>query len=116
MSSRPNCYVISRFFGQLSRSPYRIILSSCDSGRLAAVGADELLGLATALLPLGTAGIVASCVPVNDEATVTLMLALHEGLRTGRTMAEALRDARLAMPCDAVHQATGWAFSAIGAA
>nr|WP_260407914.1 CHAT domain-containing protein [Planomonospora venezuelensis] len=103
-------------FERMHRSPYRIVLSSCDSGRLAPVGAEELLGLATALLPLGTAGIVASCVPVNDEAVVPLMLALHEGMRTGRTMAEALLEARRALPRDAVHQATGWAFSAIGAA
>ncbi|WP_425581706.1 CHAT domain-containing protein [Streptosporangium vulgare] len=46
----------------------------------------------------GTAGIVASSVPVDDEAVVPLMLALHEGLRRGLSMAEALRDARLAMP------------------
>ncbi|WP_433239928.1 CHAT domain-containing protein [Streptosporangium sp. CA-135522] len=103
-------------FERLRRSPHQIILSSCDSGRLASVGADELLGLATALLPLGTAGIVASCVPVNDEAVVPLMLALHERMRAGRTMAGALLDARRTMPHDAAHQATGWAFSAIGAA
>ena len=103
-------------FERLRRSPHQIILSSCDSGRLASVGSDELLGLAAALLPLGTAGIVASCVPVNDEAVVPLMLALHEGMRAGLTMAEALRDARRAPPHDAVHQAAGWAFSAIGAA
>lgn len=103
-------------FERLRRSPHQIILSSCDSGRLASVGSDELLGLAAALLPLGTAGIVASCVPVNDEAVVPLMLALHEGMRAGLTMAEALRDARRAPPNDAVHRAAGWAFSAIGAA
>ncbi len=38
-------------FERLARSPYRIILSSCDTARLASVGADELLGLVTALLP-----------------------------------------------------------------
>ncbi|WP_211264115.1 CHAT domain-containing protein [Streptosporangium amethystogenes] len=101
---------------RLRSAPYRILLSSCDSGRLQPVGANELLGLATALLPLGTAGIVASSVPVDDEAVVPLMLALHEGLRRGLSMAEALRDARLSMPGDALHRATGWSFSAIGAA
>ncbi|MCX5262488.1 CHAT domain-containing tetratricopeptide repeat protein [Streptomyces sp. NBC_00199] len=103
-------------FERLARSPYRIILSSCDTARLASVGADELLGLVTALLPLGTAGVVASSAPVNDAAVVPLMLALHEGLRRGLSLAEALRDARAALPGDALHQATGWAFTAFGAA
>lgn len=103
-------------FERLARSPYRIILSSCDTARLASVGADELLGLVTALLPLGTAGVVASSAPVNDAAVVPLMLALHEGLAAGLTLAEALRDARASVPRDAVHLATGWAFAAFGAA
>jgi tetratricopeptide (TPR) repeat protein len=103
-------------FERLARSPYRIILSSCDTARLASVGADELLGLVTALLPLGTAGVVASSAPVNDAAVVPLMLALHKGLDAGFSLAEALRDARAAVPGDAVHQATGWAFAAFGAA
>ncbi|MEU8034333.1 CHAT domain-containing protein, partial [Streptomyces sp. NPDC049099] len=103
-------------FERLARSPYRIILSSCDTARLASVGADELLGLVTALLPLGTAGVVASSAPVNDAAVVPLMLALHKGLDTGLSLAEALRDARSTLPEDPVHQATGWAFAAFGAA
>ncbi|MFI2204183.1 CHAT domain-containing protein [Streptomyces sp. NPDC020192] len=103
-------------FERLARSPYRIILSSCDTARLASVGADELLGLVTALLPLGTAGVVASSAPVNDAAVVPLMLALHKGLDTGLSLAESLRDARASLPGDAVHQATGWAFAAFGAA
>ncbi|MDG9719007.1 CHAT domain-containing tetratricopeptide repeat protein [Streptomyces sp. DH24] len=103
-------------FERLARSPYRIILSCCDTARFASVGADELLGLVTALLPLGTAGVVACSAPVNDAAVVPLMLALHKGVGAGLSLAEALRDARAAMPGDAVHQATGWAFSAFGAA
>ncbi|MFF7091779.1 CHAT domain-containing protein [Streptomyces rubradiris] len=103
-------------FERLARSPYRIILSSCETARLASVGADELLGVVTALLPLGTAGVVASSAPVNDAAVVPLMLALHKGLGAGLSLAEALRDARTALPGDAVHQATGWAFAAFGAA
>ncbi|MCS0599682.1 CHAT domain-containing protein [Streptomyces sp. LP11] len=108
--------LIAHDFERLARSPYRIILSSCDTARLASVGADELLGLVTALLPLGTAGVVASSAPVNDAAVVPLMLALHKGLTAGLGLAEALRDARAALPDDAVHQATGWAFAAFGAA
>ncbi|MEU3144817.1 MULTISPECIES: CHAT domain-containing protein [unclassified Streptomyces] len=103
-------------FERLGRSPYRIILSCCDTARFASVGADELLGLVTALLPLGTAGVVACSAPVNDAAVVPLMLALHKGLDAGLSLAEALRDARACLPGDAVHRATGWSFSAFGAA
>ncbi len=103
-------------FERLGRSPYRIILSCCDTARFATVGADELLGLVTALLPLGTAGVVACSAPVNDAAVVPLMIALHEGLAKGLPLPEALRDARSAMPDDALHRATGWAFTAFGAA
>jgi CHAT domain-containing protein len=108
--------IVVHDFERLDRSPYRIILSCCDTARFASVGADELLGLVTALLPLGTAGVVACSAPVNDEAVVPLMLALHKGLAAGLSLAEALRDARAAVPDDAVHQATGWAFTAFGAA
>ncbi|MGW4960913.1 CHAT domain-containing protein [Nonomuraea sp. NPDC004186] len=79
---------------RLRRAPHHLVLSSCDSGQMAAVGADELLGLATALLRLGTAGIVASVVPVNDETAVPVMLGLHDGLRRGLGLAEALCRAR----------------------
>ncbi|MFD3825043.1 CHAT domain-containing protein [Streptomyces sp. NPDC058625] len=103
-------------FERLDRSPYRIILPCCDTARFASVGADELLGLVTALLPLGTAGVVACSAPVNDAAVVPLMLALHKGLDAGLSLAQALRDARASLPGDAVHRATGWAFSAFGAA
>jgi tetratricopeptide (TPR) repeat protein len=108
--------IVVHDFERLDRSPYRIILSCCDTARFASVGADELLGLVTALLPLGTAGVVACSAPVNDAAVVPLMLALHKGLGAGLSLAEALRDARAALPGDALHQATGWAFSAFGAA
>jgi tetratricopeptide (TPR) repeat protein len=102
-------------FDRLGRAPHRLILPSCDSGQLAPTGADELLGLATALLPLGTAGIVASVVPVNDEATVALMLGLHEGVRCGMSLAEALRHARGRTADDPVSVATGLSFVAVGA-
>jgi len=102
-------------FEHLRRAPHRLILPSCDSGRLTPAGADELLGLATALLPLGTAGMVASVVPVNDAATVTLMLALHQEIQRGASLAEALLLARSHLPGDPVSRAVGLSFVAIGA-
>jgi hypothetical protein len=101
---------------RLRRGPHRLVLPSCDSARLQPVGADEMLGLATALLPLGTAALVAGVVPVHDAATVPIMAALHEALARGATMAEALLHARLTAPDDQLHWATARSFVAFGAA
>jgi tetratricopeptide (TPR) repeat protein len=101
---------------RLRRAPYRVILPSCDSGILAPAGADELLGLAHTLAPRGTAGIIASVVPVNDQATATVMLSLHQHLRSGATLAEALRDARTTAATDPLLAATACSFIALGAA
>jgi tetratricopeptide (TPR) repeat protein len=102
-------------FERLRRAPYRMILPSCDSGLLAPAGADELLGLASTLVPLGTVGIVASVVRVNDKAAADLMLALHRRLREGGTLGESLRDARADVGDDPIAAATGWSFIALGA-
>jgi len=102
-------------FERLGCAPYRLVLSSCDSGVAAAVGADELLGLVSSLVPLGAAGIVASIVPVNDLAAVPLMLALHEGLQRGATLPEALLAARQATSGDPLAEATAHSFMALGA-
>jgi tetratricopeptide (TPR) repeat protein len=99
---------------RLRRGPRRLVLSSCDSGVAAPAGADEVLGLASSLIPLGTTGIVASVVPVNDDAVVPLMIALHRGLRGGASLAQALRDARVGLESDPVAAATGWSFICLG--
>ena len=102
-------------FERLQTAPFRLVLSSCDSARLAPSGADELLGLAAALLPLGTAALAASVVPVNDEATAGLMQSLHRGLRSGLSMAQALRTMRAEAAGDPLANATACSFTAIGA-
>jgi tetratricopeptide (TPR) repeat protein len=99
---------------RLRRAPYRVLLSSCSSAIGAAVGADELLGLVSALISLGSAGVVASVVPVNDPATVPLMLALHDHLRAGSGLAEALALARYAVGADSVAYSTAHSFIALG--
>ncbi len=99
---------------RLKQAPYHVVLSSCSSAVGAPVGADELLGLVSALISLGSAGVVASVVPVNDPATVPLMTALHEHLRAGADLAGALTLARQAVGDDPVAQATAYSFIALG--
>ncbi|TDW21761.1 CHAT domain-containing protein [Kribbella kalugense] len=102
-------------FERLRRAPYRMVLSSCDSGLAKPVGADELLGLSSSLIPLGAAGILASVVPVNDPATAPLMLAVHENLQAGQSLASAFAGARSEARGDPVADAAGRSFVALGA-
>jgi CHAT domain-containing protein len=102
-------------FERLRQAPHWLVLPSCDSGVTAAVGADELLGLASSLIPLGAAGIVASVVLVNDVAAVSTMLVVHDALRSGATLPESLLAARTATRGDLMAQATAHSFVALGA-
>lgn len=103
-------------FEQLQRAPYRLVLSSCDSGVLAPAGANELLGLVSSLLPLGTAGILAALGPLNDQAVVPLMVDLHQHLRGGQSLAEAACNVRRGLTGDPVQYATAASLVALGAA
>jgi tetratricopeptide (TPR) repeat protein len=102
-------------FERLKRAPYRLVLSSCDSAVLAPAGADELLGLVSSLLPLGTAGIIASVVQLNDHAAVPMMVDLHRYLGAGQTLAEAMSRVRRGLSGDPLQQATAMSLVALGA-
>jgi len=102
-------------FEQLRRAPYRLVLSSCDAGILAPAGADELLGLVSSLLPLGTAGIIASVVPLNDHAVVPLMVSVHRCLRAGQSLAEAMYSVRQDATGDPAQQAAAVSLLTLGA-
>ncbi len=101
-------------FERLVRAPHRVILSACDSGVLAPVGAGELLGLVSALLAIGTAGVMASVAVVNDEATGEMMIDVHAGLDAGEDLPGALHRARTAASGDPTRTATAAAFLALG--
>ena len=103
-------------FEQLRRAPYRLVLSSCDSGVLAPAGANELLGLVSSLLPLGTAGIIAAIVPLNDRAVVPVMVGLHSSCGRARPWPSRCSDVRRGLGDDPVQQATAASLMALGAA
>ncbi|GAA3534704.1 CHAT domain-containing protein [Nocardioides daeguensis] len=99
---------------RVPRAPYRVVLSACESGVLAPVGAEELLGLAAALFSLGTAGLVCSVGEVNDAATAALMVDLHAALAVGSDPATALCEVRRRAAGDPVAAGTAAAFLALG--
>ncbi|MBO0867992.1 MAG: CHAT domain-containing protein, partial [Micromonosporaceae bacterium] len=84
---------------RLRRAPLRLVLSSCDSAVAGRVG-DELLGMVSALVPLGTASLLASVVPVNDAASTELMAQFHAAHQAGRSFSEALCEVRRAATRD----------------
>lgn len=100
---------------RLRRAPHRLILSSCESGAATPVAGDELLGMISVLVPLGTRSLLATTVPVNDAAAAPLMADFHAALGRGRDFAEALLDARQRAAGEPVRFATALAFSTLGA-
>jgi CHAT domain-containing protein len=102
--------------GRLRQAPRQLVLSSCDSAVTATVGADELLGIVSALAPLGTASLLASVVPVNDDAAGPMMAAFHARLRAGDSFGAALCATRAGALAtgDPVAAATAQSFIAVG--
>lgn len=75
---------------RLTRPPRHVVLSACESGLPAVHPGDELMGFAAALLAMGTRSLIATVVPVPDNASRALMLRLHRHLDQGRSPATAL--------------------------
>ncbi len=103
---------------RLTRAPHRLVLSACDAGLGASVGADELLGLVSALMTFGSAGVLASVLPVGDATVVDMSVVVHERLLAGDDLAQAARQARAAAAesGSSVAVATARAFLAFGGA
>jgi hypothetical protein len=78
----------------LKRAPEIVVLSACDLALSQLHPGDELLGLAAALIGMGTRTVVASVVPVPDAESRRVMLAFHRGLAAGSRPAEALAHAQ----------------------
>ena len=101
-------------FERLERAPHRVVLSACESGVVAPIGAGEMLGLVSAMLAMGSAGIVSSIAKVNDHATAAMMLDVHAAIDAGADLGRVLLHAREAARGDAVREATAAAFLAMG--
>ena len=79
---------------RLSAPPAHVVLSACDSALAGVHPGDELIGLAAALLGMGTRSLVASVLPVGDDASVPLMRSFHRRFRRGDAPAAALAGAQ----------------------
>ncbi|GAB3063696.1 hypothetical protein GCM10027053_27950 [Intrasporangium mesophilum] len=101
---------------QLERPPASLVLSACDSGGAAPIGPFEAVGLVSSLLAMGTCSVLASVVPVNDQACLPVMADVHTVVgRAGGTVAEGWLAARRAAAGDHLASATAASFTAWGA-
>jgi Tfp pilus assembly protein PilF len=96
---------------RLAAPPATIVLPACDAAVPSVARGDEVVGTATALVGLGVRSVVAPVLPVPDEATAPLALALHAALRAGDPPSQALARVR----STAGDPAVAAAFACIGA-
>jgi CHAT domain-containing protein len=74
-----------------------VTLSGCETGLSMSGGGDEQLGLGRAFLAAGTASLLMSLWPVEDNSTNELMQLFYEGLLNGGSKGEALRTAQCSL-------------------
>lgn len=101
---------------RLRRPPRLVVLSACDSGLSETRAGDELLGLSSALLALGTRSVVAGVGLVPDgAATRELMVGFHRGLVEGLPADDALCRAQEAVEDSTEGLVAAASFICIGA-
>jgi hypothetical protein len=93
--ARGNLEVLE-LLGQRLGSPRLLVLSACETARVALDTPDEAIGLPTALLSAGADAVIASQWAVGDGAAGVLMRILHRTLAEGGgSPAAALRRAQI---------------------
>jgi tetratricopeptide (TPR) repeat protein len=107
-----NVYDIER----LSRTPETVVLSACDSGFSEAYAGEELMGLTSSLMSLGTRTVISSVGLVPDsEATKNLMVHFHRGLISGMDPADSLHKAQSALSATDAGFVAAASFICVGA-
>lgn len=78
----------------LRLSAEAVVLSACETGLGGEVDGEGLVGFTRAFFYAGTPNVVVSLWPVADEATSALMQRFYAGLSVGRSIAQALGQAK----------------------
>jgi hypothetical protein len=71
-------------------APEHVVLSACEVGLATIRPGDEALGLASALLALGTRSVIAGVARVSDHVAAGTMAGYHDRLAAGADSADAL--------------------------
>lgn len=82
---------------QLNLSCELTVLSACDTGSGKYFTGEGVMGLSRGFLVAGSRSVLVSLWPVASQATVELMDLFYGNLRSGKSKAESLRLAKLAM-------------------
>jgi CHAT domain-containing protein len=82
---------------QLNLSCELTVLSACDSGSGRYFTGEGIMGLSRGFLLAGSRSVLVSLWPVDSQSTVRLMDLFYGCLRSGKSKAESLRLAQLAM-------------------
>jgi CHAT domain-containing protein len=92
--------------------PRRVVLAACNAGE-----EHRYAGFVSALMARGTAGVVASTIPLPDGATVPLMTSLHREVAAGASLARAVWQARTGADLERAEDYVAWSgITAYGAA
>ena len=91
-----------------------VVLSACNTGVGGIRDTEGVFGLRRAFVLAGAQTLVASLWPVPDGATRALMTAFYQALARGRSKAEALRDAKLALRTRSPHPRAWAGFILVG--
>ena len=78
---------------RLRSTPQTVVLSCCDLGAANSQGAFGLLGFSGALVSRGTSQVAAAVLPVSDEMSKAVMVRLHDAIKKGRAVSQAVADA-----------------------
>ncbi len=89
------------------RSLALVVLNSCQSAR--GSRGDLARGVAPALVQAGLPAVVANQFSVLDAAALVFARELYRSLALGRALGDAVREARLAVRCDAACGPVDWA-------
>ena len=74
-----------------------VVLSACQTATGAVEKTEGVLGLTRIFFYAGAGSVLSTLWPISDQSTVHLMKGFYENLASGRSKAEALRNAKLAM-------------------
>jgi CHAT domain-containing protein len=86
---------------ELDLSADLVVLSGCETALGREVRGEGLVGLTRAFLFAGASAVSVSLWPVEDASTGVLMTAFYRQLRSGTSMVEALRKAKLQLAAEA---------------
>jgi len=90
-----------------------VILSACETASGRVTRGEGVIGLARSFLKAGASSVIATLWPVDDQRALEMATAVHEQLKQGRSAADALRTAQIALRRNGQTDVADWAASVV---